>query len=407
MKKTIYLLIVMIFLSTSLVSALENDNAYVTTTFLNQDPDPAEQGEYLDLRWTVYKEGNDNIENLTFYLELDYPFFFDGSDNPKKIITNWKGDANNHEEYYVLHYKVRVDEDALEDNYEVTLRKNLKGYSTSEEFDIRVGDKEIPEFIVGDIESSPLKLTADLEESELSVTLENIGDGNADNVIIELVLPDGINPSYSYSTREVLGSLDAGDNNVAEFYIDTSENLIGGNYNSQLKISYKEENDEENEYKEIFLPLNIEIYDNAMFEIINIKTNEGSLNLGDHVIATLTIKNVGGREAESVSIKAYKESSQPFDFEEKSDFIGKLGPGEEGQAVIIFDIEEDGIPKKYLMDLEIRSIIGDDVDTDEKTISIEVKGKETNKFKNILIVSGIVLILSGAIGYSLKKKGKK
>ncbi|MCG2717496.1 MAG: hypothetical protein L6408_01500, partial [Nanoarchaeota archaeon] len=218
MKKEI-LVLVMILSCITLANSVEAnsyDNAYLEITLLNQDPDPGEQGEYLDLRWKVIKKGNDKMDNLQFHLNLDFPFFFDKIDSADKTVGSWTGYSDD-EEYYILHYKVRVDDEALEDTYKLKLKikHDDSGISMMREYEITVGDKTDPELVLGTLVTSPVELLADTNENQLQVTLENIGDENAETVKMDLELPEGFTPTYGYSNKANLGTVNADESGTA------------------------------------------------------------------------------------------------------------------------------------------------------------------------------------------------
>lgn len=415
MKKEIVLIMMVLFSLVSFTGLVRGDSMdynHLDITLLNQDPDPAEQGEYLELRWKVVKEGNDKMDDLNFHLDIDYPFFFDNSDKPDKRVGSWQGWSDD-EEYYVLYYKIRVDDEAIEDTYKIKLVSTQVsiGYTQSEEFEIRVGDKTDPEFVLGTLVTSPVKLLADTDENKLEVTLENIGDEDAQNVRIDLELPKGFNPTYGYSDRANLGTVEADGSETATFYVDIDDGIDQGEYESKVTVHYKEANDDDNVYKTVELPLKIPMNGKPMFSIESIKTIPEKVKAGSNVELVVEVKNVGSKEAESVSLRAFKESSQPFEFEEKSDFIGKLKPGEVGEAVLKFDVDADATVKKYLLDLEIRSVYNDEVLTENKVISLEVEnGEKRGLFRSRSTIIGFaiiaVIVIGGLVLYNfvIKKK---
>lgn len=418
MKKTIIFIIIMVLTA---VNVFAFDFAQLSTTFLNQDPDPAEPGKYVELRWKVVKLGNNVLKNITYEIEMDYPFSLDPGESSKKNLGNWKGDSKA-EEYYTLYYKVRVDDDALEDVYKIKLKSNFDNTNswTIYEYDIRVSEKKNAKFVLGTLVTDPVKLTSDTVDSELKIELENIGDGNAENVKATLILPEGFSPTYSYSDQKNLGTIEEGEGKSAIFYIDIDENVKGGDHASKVIINYKDANDGENEYKTVELPIVFQVKNKPKFEITNIVTEPAEVFPNMDVLIKLTVKNVGDEEGKSVSLRAFKESSQPFDFQEKSDFIGKLAPGESGEGMIKLKVEENANPKDYLMDIEIRAIQDDQVLIQEKTTTLTINEATTDdidaliqarKQANPLVRWGIPALLSvifGVIGFSLgKRKHKK
>ncbi len=380
------------------------DFASLDINLLNQDPDPAEQGEYLELRWKIEKIGNEEMDDITFHLDLAYPFSFDAIDTPDKKLGGWIGFSDD-DEYYILHYKVRVAEDALEDTYKVKLKVtyDITDEFTTDEYEIRIGAKTEPSFVLGTVVTSPLKLLSDTEENQMKITLENIGDENAENVKMKLELPEGFTPTYGYSDQANLGTVEADESETGIFYLDLDETIKEGEYESKLKISYKEADDENNVYKYLDMPFKIQVNGKPAFKIENVKTIPVKIKGGSFAQLLITVKNIGSKEAESVSIRALKESSQPFDFDEKSDFIGGLKPGESGEAILSFNVDKNANVKKYLLDVEIRGIFNDDVIVDEAIVPVNVEnGEEKGFFGNASpLIGGIIIIGILVLGIGL------
>lgn len=398
--------------------AAQLDIPDLVETFLNQNPDPAEPGKYVELRWKVDKIGNRKINDIKYMLELEYPFYFDESDTPERNMGDWEG-FSDEDEFFTLFYKVRVAADAIEGTYTIKLKSNVNSneYWVTKNYDVRIGDKERPEFILGQIITSPIKLASNLDEAKLNIEIANIGDGNADNVIAELDLPEGFTPSYSYADREALGTIPAGTNKIATFYVDISEDVAGGVHEANIKISYKEANDDDNEMKNRVIKLYLPLKEKPMFDLDEVKIVPENIYPGTSVELHLTVKNIGGEEADSVSVRIFKDSSQQIDLVEKSDFIGKLKQGETGEAILNIDVQEDAVPKAYKIDVEIRAIDGDEVLIQEKTITFDVQAADTSVVTTGNIIAGlstttlavflVVLVVVGYLSYrSGKKRGK-
>ncbi|MCK4883467.1 MAG: hypothetical protein KAS30_01220, partial [Candidatus Diapherotrites archaeon] len=264
-------------------AATMGDFAYLKATFLNQDPDPAEPGKYVELRWKIEKFGSDELEDVTFVLEPQYPFSFDSSDVPEKNIGSWIG-YSGEKFFYTLYYKIKVDENAVEDTYPIILKyKGSSNNWASYEYDVFVQKKDKPEFVLGSMITSPTKLVADTEDAELKIELQNIGDGDAENVKVEIELPQGISATYGYSDQSNLGSIESGAGKTASFFVDVDESMISGEQKAKLIVSYKEESDEDNEYKTKILDLSIPVKDKPLFEVSNVKSNPEQIKAGDVV----------------------------------------------------------------------------------------------------------------------------
>jgi hypothetical protein len=103
-------------------SAVPMTNMHVMkVSMINQIPDPAEPGKYVDLRFKFENNGSAVAKDVEAEILLQYPFSLDprtsaiksvGSINPQQ-----KGDNG-----IIIKYRLRVDKDALEGQNEIKLR---------------------------------------------------------------------------------------------------------------------------------------------------------------------------------------------------------------------------------------------------------------------------------------------
>lgn len=407
-KKILFIFVILMLLTTLsnivLVSANNGDFAYTKVKLLNQDPDPAQPGQYVEIRFKVDKLGGDLLKNITFTLDAPYPFSFDPSDKPVKTLGDMKG-YSDEDGYYILYYKLRVDSNALKDIYTIKLNEsdNNGALLITRSFDIRVNNDK-PDFVLGNLVTSPRKLVSDTDGAQINVELENIGEMDAQNVIMKMDLPDGFTETYGYSNREILGTVASGASKTAHFLIDIDDSVKGGITKAKLTINYKESNSVDDEYKTKIMWLDIPIKRKPLFEINSVTSNPKEIHAGDEVSLKLLVKNVGGDDAKSTSIRVFKESSQPFNFDDKTDYIGELKTNESGEALLKFTVDKDAASKSYLLNIEIRSIDGDDVITQDKTIQVKVANKISNN-KNFIIFAIVGLIIILILGsYFFRKK---
>ena len=369
---------------------------------LKYKPYPAEAGKYMDLWIKIENIGTDEAENVTCVLLPEYPFFLDPNENATRNIGRLPG-----AEEVILQYKLRVDSNAVEgwNEMKIKCKKGSANVWVTHKFEIYVESK-IPEFAIGSVTSEPSKLFPDSEENKLSVEIQNIGTGKAELVTAKLLLPQGITPSESYSNIANLGTIEEGESKIAEFYIDVDKNVAPGNYKAKLIVKYKDSNNNREEYKNQSLSIDINIKPLPLFEIENVTTIPKKISQGDKVTLKLRIKNVGFKEAKSVSAKIYKQSEQPFDFDEKYDYIGNLKPNQSGEAVFKFEVDENANLKTYLLKVEIRYLIDDEVRVVEKQIPIMVEGEK--KDSKLFFLGSLIVVLAVAFGiyYGRKRFGK-
>ncbi len=379
----------------------------IQASFMSQIPDPADAGNDVDLRWQIVNTISSPVDNLKFHLDAEYPFLFEAGDSPDKDLGPSSG-TNDNRVFYVLHYKLRVADNALKGIYNITLNWNTGEGWTKKEFPIYI-DPKSADFVVGALVTSPEKLIADTKEAKLSVDINNIGKGNAENVKVKVLLPEGFNASYSYSDEDSLGVIAEGSSKTAVFYADIDESIKEGLYKAQLEITYKNENDENNTYRTKIIDLNIPIKPAPYLIVESVTTTPENIVHGEKAELHIRVKNTGNKKAESVSLRVFKDASQPFEFNEKSDFIGKLEPGESGDAILGFTIDAKASAKKYLLDAELRGI------DDKKNVVIfsrtlpltVVPAEKGSPLSSPGLIGGMVVIGAIAGVYYLKNGRKK
>jgi len=378
----------------------------IRVTLLNQDPDPAEPGEYVDLRFKVEKLDDSDFDDVSFRLPETFPVRFDGTDEQVKELGGWYGYADD-DEYYILHYKVLVDEEAREESYDIPLETHLDEIVVRRDFELRVRDETSPTFMIGDLTTSPRKLYGDSEENKLVVEVQNTGDEGAENVVATLNLPEGFSETYGYSTRATLGSLPAGGSKRAEFYVDTARGLEAGGHDTTLSLTYQEVGDEDDAELSTQVPLELPVHGRPLFEVTGVEYSVDELSSESEASVYVTVLNNGSEEAESVSLRAYTEASQPFEFTEKSDFVGRLKPGQSGEAVLSFSVDAGAKPKEYLMDLEVRGVHNDEVVTDDGVLSATVaNGERRAGLFSVTMPLVLAVILVVAAGYLAYRTGR-
>ena len=410
-KSILVIAILLLYVGVNINGVFAEKESYITVNMLNQNPDPAQPGDYVKLRWMITKQGNEEIRNVTFLLEPNFPISFDPGVSNIKRITDWWGSSDYDKNYYILYYKVRVSPYAIKDNYDIYLKYTYNNGKTwiTQKFPLRVNNDRV-HLVIGSLYTSPPKLVEDTSDAELDVEIQNVGKRNAQNVNVLLSLPKGMEPTYEYSNIANLGTIPAGGGKIAKFFIDIDKGIKQGIYNATLTIHYTPENSNNAPYKELILPLSIPIKAKPYFEIEKIITSPNNISAGDKVKMKIIIKNTGGKKAETTSIRVFKDPSLPFTFNDKTDYIGTLYPNQEGEGLISFDVDKDAEAKEYLLDLEIRCVSDNNVVTQEKTIKITVgKKRETTQ---IIWYAIILSAIASIIGYFMyirynKRRTKK
>jgi hypothetical protein len=393
MKAIPFLLAIMLLAPLVDAQGLQPELSVVMTRY---DPFPAEPGKYMTLWVKVQNIGSVSARNVTLELLDTYPFSLDASE--ERVRTYGEVLVT---EPILAEYRVRVDSDALDGRNPIKLKIGMDGRDFFiRSFDINVESKAV-DFAIGSLVSEPERLQSDTEDNKLTLEIQNIGESTAKLVRAELELPGGFYPSESYSDEYAVGSIEAESSRDAIFYIDIDRSVTQGEHIGTLKVYYKDDSD--GEYKRKTLQVRIPVRASPSFEITQVAFNPEEIGQGmEGIEMKMDIRNSGTREAENVNVRVLKEATQPFDFDEKSNFVGDLEPNATGQAVFHFDVDGTADLKKYILDIEIRYTQDSTVSIAEDRVSFSVTRPLPN-FTGVYIFLIIILALvSGTFWYYKK-----
>ncbi|MDL5503232.1 MAG: hypothetical protein QSU88_08445, partial [Candidatus Methanoperedens sp.] len=136
-----------------------------------------------------------------------------------------------------------------------------------------------------------------------------------------------------------------------------------------------------------------------------ITTTPEKLVPGSNAEFRIKVKNTGNEKADSVSLRVFKDASQPFEFNEKSDFIGKLEKKDSGDAVLRVTVDKNAAAKKYLLDVELRGIDEkNNVIIFRRTAPITVDPAAPTLPVTGIFGSLIAIVVVGMAGYHLRKR---
>ncbi|MCH8520094.1 MAG: hypothetical protein LAT82_05050 [Nanoarchaeota archaeon] len=293
-------------------------------------------------------------------------------------------------------FRIKVDTNAQALNYPLKLegqwfRNNVAQRNTEfVRFDLPVKKEGIILDIAG-ISSMPNKIRPGNTEVLLQAHLENSGFKTAQSIEILLESESsGIVASFSNNNRQWVGLLDEKTSKPLQFYIDVRDSVQAGVHNLYFTINYKDMDG--NSYtKNSTIPIIIESRPNLVVTHV-----EGSSRAGEKAQMIVEITNIGEDIANAVDVRIIRDSSQPFAFDIRTNFIGQIRPNETRTAVFEFDTLSSAEEKLHQFQLLIRA----QGDTDKGDSSIytfnrraefEVSGQAPNIF--ITIGVGVVIIV--------------
>jgi len=229
MKKIFLVSILLAFALISLVSAdtssvvnyTTNSNQGIVVTQLKYSSYPANPGEYIDLWVQAQVVGTVTPSNATFMLNAQYPFSLDASDSGVRSFGQLGSTS------VVMHFKVRVDQNAVMGDNQLELDYSPSGGSTNA-WSIKMLDIQI-----ANVQTSFDMVLQDSTSSEVSLAIANTGQNTANSMIVKIPEQKGF--SITGTNGQMIGNLDSGDYTLVTFEITKDET---GTRNLTVEIDY-------------------------------------------------------------------------------------------------------------------------------------------------------------------------
>ena len=359
--------------------------------------------------------------------EYSLNVFLDPSDTiSEKYITilDAEGDSNIGHLFSVgvwkKTFRVKVNNDAVPANYELKLKFQYEKNGVPEgaflvhRFILPVKHEGIV-LGIANIVTNPSAIRPGDDFVEITTYIENSGSKSAKSIEAKLSIPDGLEHSYSDNNRKWVGLLSFNESKQLSFFINIDENADSEQYALDLDLNY--EDLDNNDYtKKLSFPLLIKERPNI--EVVDVK---GDGKAGSKITLEVTLKNIGTEDAEAVDARIIKQSSQPFSFDLRSNYVGELKVGETGKAVFTINIDKEAEQKEHSLKLLIRAK-GDsdkgnnDIYTFNRRAIVNVDGKKVNPIVGMVVgvqdngankVVGIGIILAIVVaGLAIYKKAK-
>jgi LPXTG-motif cell wall-anchored protein len=171
----------------------------IQVSSLRYDPYPANPGEYVDV-WIDANLGN-SVKYARFELVDSFPFSLDSNEDPIREYRDFSGDV-------VMHYKVRVSQDAVDGI------NSLKLKIFSDEFS-STGSIYSMDIDVANAQTDFDLVVQDSTSSQVSLAIANIGKNTANSMIVRIPEQNGFR--VTGTNGQMVGNLDSGDYTVASF----------------------------------------------------------------------------------------------------------------------------------------------------------------------------------------------
>jgi len=158
--------------------------------------------------WVKVYVGSSKYAKVEFV--ENYPFSLD---NDEDLVQEFDSSGD-----YLLHYTVRVDEDAIEGINELELKISSNRFddlSVTGSFDIYISDVQTDFDLV----------VQDSSDSEISLAIANIGKNTANSMIVRI--PEQEDYTTTGTNGQMVGNLDSGDYTIVSFTVSSTKRDAG------------------------------------------------------------------------------------------------------------------------------------------------------------------------------------
>jgi hypothetical protein len=187
---------------------------------VSQDPVSAAPGSYVKV---VFEVSNLGYCSAGFAVKLDskYPFSLDNGTNPVQYITSLPYVAGNYQTTWDVGYNVRIADDAIGQNYTLSL---LSHQGTGSDFTYSSVEQG---FTIGitDERTTFDSVIQSVSGSQVSIGIANTGKYAANAVIVKI--PSQTNFRTVGTNGQIVGNLQSGDYTIVNFNLASTRTFAG------------------------------------------------------------------------------------------------------------------------------------------------------------------------------------
>jgi hypothetical protein len=377
-------------------------------TVISTDPAPLVAGDYGDITLRITNPSEETRKNVEVSIPSTKDFKFLESDT--LFLQEVYG-----KESITRTFRVFFSEDLPQGTITLPIEIRYDSLFTKEEIELYISNTlSNPEFFIGEISTTPSELLPDTNDNQLTITLQNLGDKDAE-LVSGIITTDEtkIKASNSYSLQDSVSKIEAGNQKELTFTIDVEPSTYG-EIPATLQLHYRAKDSVGNTYKTFNekIPFTINIANAPDLVITNVEQLTPFTIGSSENILRLTIKNQGTKKAKEVRVRAVPDSSYPFSFEEFTQYTASsLDIGEETTVDFTIEVLSKADARDYPTTVLLESLVGESRYTQESDVTITTTGEEPKSTIGIgNSVIGIVFffaILIGVMQFRKRKHSKK
>jgi len=204
-----FIFIMAIFLSMG-VATVSSSSCNPSIQIVSQDPSPAIPDSYVNMVFEV--SSFDGCNGLSVKLDPEYPFSLDPNATSIQTIKE-SFYVSGYNSAWTVPYKIRVDSDALEGDYQLKLlyhdgnSDDFESFAVEKDFNIPITDAQTDFDVV----------VQDTSGGQVSLGIVNIGKNTANSLIVGI--PQQDNFRTTGTSEQIVGNLASGDYTIVSFNI--------------------------------------------------------------------------------------------------------------------------------------------------------------------------------------------
>ncbi|MFH1511707.1 MAG: COG1361 S-layer family protein [Candidatus Woesearchaeota archaeon] len=432
MKKYLFVLCMILFLCSAVADlpssadvevrgSLDWDTITESTTLVNQDPDPAEPGGYVEVRFKVENIGTEDASDLVFEVVPEFPFSLDpGQSSRVRLGDIYARQVG--EDAYVVYYRLRVDKNAVEGNNELRVRYSLDNGMQWRELNnlivrVRTHDAILS---VESVTTVPEKVCPGGDVT-LGIDLKNLADSLIKDIKVKLVLMKLLQTATSVSYQELpfspTGStnektwpmLDSGETANLQFRLLADPDTKAAIYKLPLLVSYSDQLGT-NYTKELITSIKIcedpdyvfGIDSSTLYKVDSKGTvNVKFVNKGRTDLKFIYLQLAESDNYDIMSSKDIYLGNIDSDDYETAQFDLYLKKEKNGNVVLPFTLEyRDAHNEKFSKQVDLELVLYSESQAEELGL------KESNSTVGIVITVVIVIVGLGVYMFFRRKKKK-
>jgi hypothetical protein len=417
--------IFMILLSLSLCSGTSLAESTINTSsldkgisvdLLNQDPDPVNPGDVLEVRISIENTGYDDIENCFVEIKPEYPFkALSGEKLVESIGTLGKRSENDRRK--VLKFKVGVENDINEGSYPLKVylysTDKKKKVSLTKELSIDIDSESNAE-----IEYISVEKLIPGEKTKLTFGIRNAGNSPLKNSMFSWESTNDVILPVGSSNVKHINLIDVGETANVSFEVLTNVNTKPGLYKLDMTLTY-------DDIEELQTITEAGYVENEKRKTIESKAGIYVGGTTDFDIAfmeqsptgayTFSVSNIGNNGANSVKVSVPLQKNWTVTDGSNSVVLGNLAKGD--YTIADFNLKPATVGEELPIKFEISYTSSDGIrQVDENVIPLYAssstlqagsKMTEESSKSSMLSYKLLFLLLLGAAGVFVYKKHQK